>query len=226
MWMTEEIHHINLRGVNAFLVKTAQQYILIDTGTGAQWQTLDLELRACGCLPGMLSLVVVTHGDVDHAGNCAALQAQYQAKIAIHAADADMVIHGIPVRHRTEKMLAAVLLWLGARLQKQTPFDTFQPDLLLHDGQTLDEYGLAATVVHTPGHTAGSIALATMTGHVFAGDTISNRIKPGIAPFAQDFQAVRSSLLILQQLNGTTYYPGHGNPLSFEALASMPGATP
>jgi glyoxylase-like metal-dependent hydrolase (beta-lactamase superfamily II) len=220
--MTEDIQSLNLGGVNALLIKTAQQYILIDSGMPNHWTVLESALRTSGCHPGMLSLVIVTHGDIDHAGNCATLQAQYRAKIAIHAADADMVIHGIPVRHRTESWLAACVQWFGARRQKPTPFPTFQPDLYLHDSQSLEEYGLAARVVHTPGHTAGSVAIVTTSGHVFAGDTISNRIKPGIAPFAQDFQAVRNSLGILEQLHGTTYYPGHGNPLSFDVLASLP----
>jgi len=48
------------------------------------WETLENKLTTAGCLPGKLKLVIITHGDFDHTGNCAKLQQKYNCKIAMH----------------------------------------------------------------------------------------------------------------------------------------------
>ena len=59
--------------VNCYLVRTDTGYILIDTGSSNQRGALESELESAGCRPGNLDLVVLTHGDFDHAGNAAYL---------------------------------------------------------------------------------------------------------------------------------------------------------
>jgi len=51
-------------------------------------------------------------------------------------------------------------------------FECFQPDLVMEDEQELADYGFAAKVLHTPGHTKGSIAILTDDGKLFVGDTL------------------------------------------------------
>ena len=86
--MNGNIKIINLDFVNAFLLKVKDGYILIDTGLPYQWGRLEKELISADCLPGSLKLVIITHGDWDHIGNCARLQEKYKVKIAMHSADA------------------------------------------------------------------------------------------------------------------------------------------
>ncbi|KFD42581.1 hypothetical protein DK28_0200570 [Peptococcaceae bacterium SCADC1_2_3] len=85
--MTSEIKTINFGGINCYLVKTGDGYILIDTGCPAKRTDIEKELLSAGCKLGNLNLVVLTHGDHDHAGNCAYLQDKYGTKIAMHADD-------------------------------------------------------------------------------------------------------------------------------------------
>jgi hydroxyacylglutathione hydrolase len=85
--MAEEIKVLNLGFVNAFLVKITDGFILIDTGLSGQWKKLESELTSEGCLPDKLRLVILTHGDSDHAGNCKKLQEKYHAKISMHKND-------------------------------------------------------------------------------------------------------------------------------------------
>ncbi len=89
--MPQEIKTINLGGVNCYLVKTGDSFILIDTGFPAKRAALDKELASAGCRPGNLKLIVLTHGDLDHAGNCAYLRKKYGTKIAMHTGDFGMV---------------------------------------------------------------------------------------------------------------------------------------
>jgi hypothetical protein len=89
---------------------------------------------------------------------------------------------------------------------------------LLDDGFDLSPYGFEAKVVHTPGHTKGSISILTAQGDLIAGDTFANINKPAIAPNAYDFKELRSSIKRLKTMNIKTIYPGHGNPFNAAAL--------
>jgi glyoxylase-like metal-dependent hydrolase (beta-lactamase superfamily II) len=157
---------------------------------------------------------VLTHGDYDHAGNASYLRERYGVKIGMHRADAERVERGdwhlgmkpkpdrFPLRFR----LVSALIRPGA-------FDTFTPDLLLEDGQTLSDFGLDATVLHLPGHTKGSIGVLTGDGKLFCGDLMDSMMgRPSLEFFIDDMEAATTSLERLATLPVKTVYPGHGKP--------------
>jgi hydroxyacylglutathione hydrolase len=217
--MAEETKVINLGFVNAFLVKTDDGYILIDTGVAQQWARLEKELLQAGCLPDKLKLVIITHGDMDHTGNCAELQQKYGARIAIHAGDLAMAKNGERVKRKGKSFLSQLFLWLGEQMGRD--FKCFLPDLLLEDGQDLASYGFKAKVLHTPGHTKGSIAILTEAGELFSGDTLSNQSKPSTAMFIENGLELHNSLELLKQTKARIIYPGHGKPFPFETFLSL-----
>jgi hydroxyacylglutathione hydrolase len=219
--MNTEPQVINLGFVNAFLIPAGDGYVLIDTGMDSQWDLLEKELLKVGCLPDKLKLVVITHGDMDHTGNCAKLQKKYQAKIAMHPGDRAMAETGARLVRKARSFKGKFFMSLHRLTRAKTNFDTFTPDLLIADGQDLKGYGLAARILHTPGHTQGSIAVLTDQGGLFPGDTLSNSNKPDIGPFIQDDRELRNSLAKLKGLNARTVYPGHGKPFRFEALSGI-----
>lgn len=209
-----EVKAIDLGFVNAFLIKENDEFFLIDTGIAQQWNRLLSKLQLAGCSPEKLKLVIVTHGDFDHSGNCARLQQKYQVKIAMHPADSGVVTSGKSLEHKANTLLGKFMQIITSMMGGNIRFDTFQPDILLEDGERLDQYGLNARVIHTPGHTNGSIAVLTDEGILFAGDTLSNRRSPGIAPLFQDYQELQNSVQKLKQFDIKTIYPGHGKPFS------------
>jgi hydroxyacylglutathione hydrolase len=217
--MKEETQHIDLGFVNAYLVKAGDDVILIDTGVAQQWSRLETELFQAEVLPDHLKLVLITHGDTDHTGNCAEFQRKYHVRVAMHPDDVEMVKTGKPVKRQAKSLLGKIFLQLGSLMNRN--FQQFEPDILLKDGQDLAEYGLAAHVIHTPGHTKGSIAILTADGRLFSGDTVSNQGKPGGTPFIENEQELRKSLTILKGTNAQMVYPGHGKPFAFEMLASV-----
>jgi hydroxyacylglutathione hydrolase len=160
-------------------------------------------------------------GDFDHTGNCAELQQKFHVKIAMHPGDVGMVKTGKPVKRQAKSLPGKLFLWLGVRMGGN--FRQFEPDILLENGQELTEYGLSARVIHTPGHTKGSIAILTTDGRLFAGDTVSNRSKPNSAPFIENKQELQASLMILKDTKAQMVYPGHGKPFAFEMLAAISG---
>jgi hydroxyacylglutathione hydrolase len=227
--MNQETQRIDLGMVNAFLVPAGDGFILIDTGLSQHWAQLESELTRAGCLPERLKLVVATHGDMDHIGNCARLQKKYGARIAMHPGDAAMAETGVPQKRKITSFRMKMFMTLGRLFRKREPFQTFQPDLLLADGQDLRDYGLVARVLHIPGHTKGSIAILTEAGELFAGDTaginpyamVFNRTRPVATPIIQDQGELKASLAKLKALNARTIYPGHGKPFPFTELAAV-----
>lgn len=207
---------INFGFVNAFLMRAGDGFILIDTGIAQKWSHLETELVRAGCLPDKLRLVIVTHGDFDHAGNCAELQRKYGAKIAMHPGDLDMVRTGEPPKRKVKGVVGRMLIWVGGKMVKG--FVTFKPDILLEDGQVISGYGLTARVIHTPGHTKGSIALLTDDGRLFVGDTLSNRLRPCFPPLVEDEEALHKSLDALKRTAAHAVFPGHGRTFTFEEL--------
>lgn len=209
-----EIKAIDLGFVNAYLIRENDSFFLIDTGIAQQWNRLLSKMQLAGCSPEKLKLVIITHGDADHTGNCARLQGKYQAKIAMHPADSEMVKNGKPLRHKANTLIGKIMLSLTNIAERNTSFDAFEPDILLDDGERLDRYGFNARVIHAPGHTNGSIAILTDHGLLFSGDTLSNIRKPGIAPLFQNYQALKNSVEKLKRFDIKMIYPGHGKPFS------------
>lgn len=210
---------IQLDFVNAFLVKVKDGFILIDTGMSQHWERLEAQLIAAGCLPSNLKLVIITHGDRDHIGNCARLQEKYKAKIAMHEADAFMAEGGGVLLKRKVRTLAGRILILLSRLRRQkVSVQKFKPDIFLKDGQDLGEYGWGAKIIHLPGHTKGSIGILTEEGDLFVGDTLVNFKKPDTAIFIDNSQDLKNSIEKLKKLNIKEVYPGHGKIFSFADL--------
>jgi len=217
--MNEKIKIIKLDFVNAFLVKVKDGFILIDTGMPHHWKRLEAELISTGCLPSKLKLVIITHGDRDHIGNCAKLQEKYKAKIAMHEADAFMAENSVFLKRKV-RTLAGIILILLSRLRRQkVSLQKFKPDIFLKDGQDLKEYGFSATIIHLPGHTKGSIGILTEEGDLFAGDTLVNSRNPDIAIFVDNFQELKNSVGKLKKMNIKEIYPGHGKPFLLQQLA-------
>lgn len=218
-----KIKSIQFRGVNCYLVKVSNGYFLIDSGYSSGRNEIEKELGSAGCKPGDLKLIIVTHGDSDHAGNCAYLREKYGARIAIHRGELDAVETGNPALNKKIghdlKGIAIRLLLFFFKLKKS---DRFEPDLFLEDGDNLNEYGFNAEVLHLPGHSNGSIGVLTASGDLFCGDLLKNSGKP--APnFALDPVGFRTSIERLRGLTITTVYPGHGKPFPMKLFLRQYG---
>ena len=217
--MAESIRTLTFRWVNAYLIKTDTGFVLIDTGFVSNRAKLDKMLCAAGCQPGDLKLIVVTHADPDHSSNAAYLREKYEAKIAMHNAEAEAVKQGDMFLSRgpqplVRRMILKPLMALfGLRKRNR-----FTPDLYFEDGDRLTEYGLDATVLHVPGHSAGSIAVLTADGDFFSGDFLENRTHPSIATLVDDAEALKAGFERVKTLNIQIVYPGHGEPFALSEI--------
>jgi glyoxylase-like metal-dependent hydrolase (beta-lactamase superfamily II) len=202
-------------------MKTKDGYILVDTGFSNQRINIEKALDGAGVQPGKLTLILLTHGDFDHSGNCSYLREKYQSKIAMHKDDLGMVEHGDLFYSRESRniiirILVKMMLPLFRMNLKKS--NHFTPDIYLEEGDDLSEYGFSAKVVHLPGHSKGSIGFHTTEGNMFSGDLLENNEKQGpvrcsLMDNSVDFDA---SIDKLESLSLKTVYPGHGNPFQME----------
>jgi hydroxyacylglutathione hydrolase len=195
---------------NWYLLRAERGFVLVDTGAVLNRGRLRRVLRESGCRPGAISLVVVTHADIDHAGNCAWLQRTYGAKIALHPAELPAVT-GNMFDNRARRVspflrgaMRALGWWLGR---------PFVPDVLLDEERDLHEYGLDARVLFLPGHSQGSVGVLTAEGDLFCGDLLNNaRGRPVKNRLVDVPEEMDASAARLAPLGVRTVYPGHGRP--------------
>lgn len=212
--MSSNVVRINLGGVNCYLAKCSDGFVLIDTGVSTKRSALLQELRSAGCEPGTLKFILVTHGDADHAGNGAFLQREFRSPIGMHPDDFGMVERGDMSWNRkpTADKMSAMMKVVGAIVRRvaKNRFETFTPDVAVGDGYDLSAYGFTAKVVHIPGHSKGSVGVLTATGDLYCGDFLYTT--PGMN-FVDDMTARSRSLSKLQKLDVKAVFPGHGKPV-------------
>jgi hydroxyacylglutathione hydrolase len=218
--VSHKIETICLASVNSYLVAADGGFALIDTSKPEKRTDLDARLSSAGCKPGDLKLIVLTHGDYDHAGNAAFLREKHGAKIAMHKDDSGRVEQGdwtLGMKPKPDKF--PLLFRMVSLVIRPGPFDTFAPDVFLDDGQALHAFGLDATVLHLPGHTRGSIGILTADGDLFCGDLMDSMMgKPSLEFFIDDMAAAQASLARLRHLKIGTVYPGHGKPFGLDEV--------
>ena len=202
---------------NCYLLQTETGYILIDTGIKNRRKQLEAAIIEAGCKPGDLKLIIITHGHIDHVGNAAYLRDKYEAKIAMHQGDVNMVT-GAGMFADAPKSLMIKLVGAIMNITGLGDFETFTPDIYLTDNQSIKEYGLDATVIHNPGHSEGSISIYTAELDLFCGDLFNNDKKPVKATLVQNAEKLDASVEKIKGLEVLTVYPGHGKPFTMDQI--------
>lgn len=209
------VETIKMTIANAYLVR-GERPILVDTGGPGGATDILTALAKHGVRPEAIALILLTHGHADHFGGAAELKRLTGAPVAVHALDAPTLRTGRNP-HLTATRLRASLL--KPFLPNAAP--PVEPDILLHGGMSLAPWGVRATVIETPGHTAGSVTVALAGGEAIVGDVLmgghlGGTFRPGVPRyhyFAEDLGQVRASIAAILGLRPTRLFVGHGGPL-------------
>lgn len=211
MEKTVGIFPVKLGLVTAYLIRQ-DGAVLVDTGYPGNGEAILEAMRQNGILPRELRLILLTHGHGDHAGSAAFLREKTGAPVAIHPADADKLRTGNQGHLRPTGLAGRAMGFLVGREEK-CRFPACEPDLLVTDGMDLSLFGLAGTVITTPGHTPGSVSVVLSSHDAFAGDLIMPKIpsgRPGMPLFADNPEQVKQSVRKLMGFHPARIYIAHG----------------
>ena len=195
----------NIAHANVYLLINGKELTIIDTGTSGNAQKTVEYIQKIGHQPTDVKTIILTHCHMDHMGSVKELKDLTSAKVAVHMEDADYVSGKKPLPKPKNVLFRAVSSFV-----KPEPV---QVDVILKEGDKI----AGLTVIHTPGHTPGSIMLLNEEKRVlFAGDTLRYDVKKvSGAPenFSVDPNQVRESIAKASKINFDIMLPGHGETL-------------
>lgn len=172
----------------------AGEALVVDPGDEGERVLAVLKRHGLRCVA-----VVNTHAHIDHVGANHAVRAATGARVMLHAAD-------LPLYDN----LVLQSEWMGGMIPAPPRAEV---DAHLVDGGRVAAGGLALAVLHTPGHTPGSVCFHFQArGIVFSGDTLFaggiGRTDLWGGDPDQELRSIRDRLLTLE--DDVTVVPGHG----------------
>ena len=195
MRVTEHVHALKVpfavstRFVYAYLIY-GKQICMVDSGIASAKEKIFDYMQKTGRDPKEISWLVQTHSHADHIGLSAEIKKISACQVAAHGAEKAW-IEDIELQYR------------------ERPTPTFRSyvqnsvsiDRVVSDGDTLDlGGGLTLKVVHTPGHSSGSVSfLLPADGALFSGDAIP---PVGGLPIYSDVPATVKSIRKLREIPG------------------------
>ncbi|WP_424357668.1 MBL fold metallo-hydrolase [Methanocella sp. MCL-LM] len=192
---------INVNGVfydsNAYLLD-AKRKTLVDAGIDGS--------RMLKSLPEDLELIILTHCHYDHVAAVPEIVKATGAKVAMHEADVPFI--------KSRKINCSSMFGSDSPALKV--------DIVLKDGDEIDLGDQKLRVIHTPGHTPGSICLyEPVSKAMFTGDTVFEEGGFGRTDIGGNPEHMLSSLAMLTRFDVSTLYPGHGNIVAENASEAL-----
>ncbi|MCL1964425.1 MAG: MBL fold metallo-hydrolase [Firmicutes bacterium] len=188
------VQPVGIMQANAYVVFNPKRDDAVVIDPGAEPEAIRLALRG-----RKLAAILLTHGHMDHIGAVGALRSE-DVPVFLHEGDAAMLTN--------PNLNLAVMVGVEG--------NQGEPDFCLQEGDT-ELSGLMFTVLHTPGHTKGSVCYLC-DGVLFSGDTL---FKAGIGRTdfpGGDRKAMRASLKRLAALDAKIRVcPGHGGETTIGA---------
>ncbi len=215
------VHTLFTGAANVHVVPTERGILVVDAGMPHSTFRILGKIRALGYKPQDVRLILLTHGHIDHAGGALALRRATGAPVAMHRLDAPLVttpeLKIPPARTRAIDAIGKALTAVGWVV----PLPTFSPDLCVEDSQSLREFGMDARIVHTPGHTDGSISVLFDDGTMFVGDAILNLVRVSFPLWWANADAAHASACKIRSLEPRRCYSGHGRAFGLEELGAF-----
>ena len=193
---------------NVYVIRGNDGDILIDTGFILMKRSLKRWLDQFN-----IKLIILTHAHVDHIWNVSYIKKLYGCRVCICEDD---LINLDNRNIKTYPSCKRCRLWtkLMSFGMKHFVPEKFDVDLLLHDGDILNEYGLKLKIVSLSGHTDGSIGIL-YDKYLFCGDALINRRKVDIAYQNQNNDRARENFKVIRRIKPKILFLGHDREIDY-----------
>ena len=216
---------IKLGYVKSFLIK-GDKAVIVDTGYPGNGERILDSLRENLINPSDISLIIITHGHIDHYGSADELRKLTGAPVAMHRTDAEYIRKGIHYIGMPTCLPARIFKSLFI---KKDPIlsKSLEVDIAFETNIDLKEFGINGSIIHTPGHTAGSVSIILSGGTAIIGDLIMGGIlrkrTPHYPLFASDFFQLKESIREILALSPKIIHASHGGPFTKQAVERFLG---
>ena len=222
-----KIHRIPLGHLNAWLIEKDGRWIVFDTGKRRTIRRLLAGIEAAGCAARDIALIVISHAHYDHVGGVGTLKKLSSAPVAIHRHDAEILHTGSFILSDGLHWIGRFKAFMGRHVMPKAmfAFDPVAPDILVDEERRLDDLGFPATLIHTPGHSEGSISLLCDDGALFAGDLTITQPLPGLwrhmPIYGSSIEEIKKTWRMLIERGARHIYPGHGRDFPISTLEKL-----
>jgi hydroxyacylglutathione hydrolase len=212
------IKHILSGRSNVFLLTGGTKTILIDTSSKLMKNILEMKLIKEGIRH--IDLLILTHSHYDHADNATMIREKFNADVLIHKSEAQTLTTGLNIIPEGTLFLTRLLIKLLKRIAMPLmKLNACKPDILVDENYDLQVYGYNAYIMHTPGHTQGSVCVIVDDEIVLAGDTLFGIFKGSVfPPFASNVFQLMESWRKLLETPCIIFLPSHGSARNREVL--------
>jgi glyoxylase-like metal-dependent hydrolase (beta-lactamase superfamily II) len=202
------VHRVRVPGASVFLL-AGKRLVLVDAGPRGSSPWILKYLRSIRRSPDELELVVLTHYHLDHAGGAGEPAQRTQARIAAHVSEAAFLKGEAAMPNPIQNQTLAAAARPFLQLMMPPPV---RVDYALHDGDELPALD-GLRVVHTPGHTPGSISLfAPKRRLLLLGDAMEwkrGALRLPSRHFSEDLEEAGRSMRKLSRLDARTLCFSH-----------------
>jgi hydroxyacylglutathione hydrolase len=223
-WITKnglQISQILSGRSNSFLVSKGHKHFLIDTGTKHSWEKLSRRLDDLNIKQGSLIALILTHVHYDHAENSAKIKNKYNTNIIVHESESKLLLTGENATANGTFPINRFLfkLFNGEKLLQMKRFEPSQYDITVKHNFDLKIFGFDAFIIHTPGHSIGSMSVIIDNEIAIVGDSMFGVFKGSVLPpWAQDVPLMIKSWKNLLDTGCSLFLPAHGTGNSRELL--------
>ncbi len=215
-----EIISVSMGFSNAYLIKRESSVILVDTGSSGRLGRLENVMNSRGISFNDIILILLTHTHYDYAGCLKEIKQRSSAKVLVHKDEASHLAAGYASLPRGTGLFSKIAIGISGLLFKEkNRFEPVEPDIVIEDSYDLSSYIPGVSVIHTPGHTSGSVSVIIDNTYAVVGDTLFNILPHTVyPPFANNKKQLLNSLNRLVDTGCSTFYPGHGRSFSIEKI--------
>jgi glyoxylase-like metal-dependent hydrolase (beta-lactamase superfamily II) len=175
------------------------------------WRTLEKRIRKLNV--NQIDHLILTHSHFDHANNSKRIKEKFNARLIVHINEAGSLNAGKNDLIQGTTLFTRIMVNLMAkRFESRFSCEPCQHDISISENIfDLKDFGFNAYIMHTPGHSTGSVSVIIDDEIALVGDTMIGVFPWSVfPPFADDIKQLIKSWGKLLETNCSVFIPSHG----------------